>query len=168
MAILKLEVGKPIVFHVSDVEQVEGQFGPQTKFEGDGGDCLFLSRPTAQRQMDRIGDIQPGDVLRFEKVQKGTKTFVNIDRVEGNGSGPASAGKAGASTSGGAVASSLPPQPPTQPAAKEKLTAVYEQSLDFVLSRVVPKLVKAGVPVSHEGVSAMTSTVFIAANNGHR
>lgn len=171
MAILKLEVGKPIMMTIRDTDDVEGQFGPQKKFEAENGDCLFMSRDTANRQLERINGVMPGDMVRFEKVAKGSKTFINIDHVEnaerakqGNGSGPAPAGKAGASTSGGGVATPLPPQPPAPSPAKP--SELYEKVTDYVLATIVPKMKAAGVPVTHEGTSAQIATLFIAANNG--
>jgi hypothetical protein len=181
MAILKLEVGKPITMRVASVEQAEGQFGPQTKFEFRNGDVLFLSRTTAERQLERIGGLAPNEIVRFEKVQKGTKTFVNIDRVdesesgasEGNGTGGAhSAPRSGAPTTGkgaSAAEGSGPKSPPaTTPAAPAKPSELYEKVTDYVLATIVPKMKAAGVPVTHEGTSAQIATLFIAANNGHR
>lgn len=164
---LTLAVGAPITMRVQDVKDVEGQFGPQTLFEGTDGTGLYLSRDTAQRQLDRLGITEAaGLTLCFEKVQKGTKTYVNIEQVNGNGAG----GPANAGTVGGASRPSTAvtqPTPTTTPAPApqngEKITGKYEQAVDFVLSRLVPKLKAAGVTVTHEGVSAMAATVFLNA-----
>lgn len=43
------------------------------------------------------------------------------------------------------------------------LFSTYDKCLDFVLTVEVPKLKQAGVPVTDQGVSAMTATVMIAA-----
>jgi hypothetical protein len=173
---LKLEVGKDIVGMVTDYSDAEGNFGPQVMFKFDGGDVLYVTKDTADRQLERIGHPVPPVELRFAKVAKGTKTYINIDLAsgaKGNGTGGAhSAPRSGAPTTGkgaGAAEGSGPKSPPaTTPAAPAKPSELYEKVTDYVLATIVPKMKAAGVPVTHEGTSAQIATLFIAANNGHR
>jgi hypothetical protein len=55
MAIIKLaNVDDSATFVIKDAALVQGKFGPQIRFESDGGDLLFISQDTAMRQLGRI------------------------------------------------------------------------------------------------------------------
>jgi hypothetical protein len=55
MAILKLEnAGDTMTARIKQAETTAGKFGPQVKFEMENGDLLFISEPTAMRQLSRI------------------------------------------------------------------------------------------------------------------
>ena len=55
MAILKLEnAGDTLAARIKKAETTAGKFGPQVKFEMENGDLLYISEPTAMRQLDRI------------------------------------------------------------------------------------------------------------------
>jgi hypothetical protein len=55
MAILKLEnEGDTMTARIKQAETTAGKFGPQIKFEMENGDVLYISEPTAMRQLARI------------------------------------------------------------------------------------------------------------------
>lgn len=55
MAIVKLaNAGDSVTWRIKNAETVAGKFGPQVKFENDGGDILYISEETAGRQLARI------------------------------------------------------------------------------------------------------------------
>ena len=108
---------------------------------------------------------------RDPRPEEPTRPYWGITVVDGGGHG--STGSTG-STGGAhpaprqaATTATITTPATAQPAApeKEKLTAIYDRALDHVLAHIVPKLTKAGVPVTHKGVSAMTATLFIAVSD---
>jgi hypothetical protein len=54
------------------------------------------------------------------------------------------------------------PGDPGAPASFMALASVYEATLIHVLANVVPTFVSRGIPITLEGVSAVTATLFIA------
>lgn len=149
-------------------------FGRYPEYEFTGGDGSVVRVPEAAtlKQLGRL-DLTPASVVghritikRDKNTQDPSKPFWGLYLEEGNGSGPVSAGKAGAPTSGGSVATPLPHQPPAP--SPSKPSELYEKVTDYVLATIVPKMKAAGVPVTHEGTSAQIATLFIAANNGGR
>jgi len=87
MSILKLTLDHPITLLVDDVAEVPGKFGPQMAFHS-GDDTLYMSLETAKRQLDFIGISDPtGLTFKFFKVEKGDKTYINIEQVQ-NGTPP--------------------------------------------------------------------------------
>lgn len=172
MSILKVEVGAPITLEVAKMEEVEGQFGPQLKFTAPSGDCVFVSKDAGYRQLERIGltDDPTGSWLLFEKVQKGAKTFLNINpapRTNGNGSG---------AKAGGGASPAPAPRTVSRPAVEQALDAevvgyespIYAAITRYVLNDIVPLYAQKGIPLTMEGIAAIANTQFIqASRNGH-
>ena len=163
MSILKVEVGSPVTLHIAGAEEVEGQYGPQVQFTADNGDRLFVGKDTALRQLGRIGftpETSVGQSLHFEKVQKGNKTFLNINPApRGNGaqSGAKTAATvsngAGKSVAGGATQALRAP-------ARRPLVPLYEECLSAAKAAVQKELGKAATTAD---VMAGAATLFIQA-----
>lgn len=148
---------------------------PEYEFVGRDGSKVRVPEVSAKRQLERLeltADSIVGrrvTIKRDPNSKNAAKPFWGLyleDGAKSNGSGAANAATPGSPTSG---AVSQPPHSspaPTQASdEKEKLNKVYGRCLDHVLAVEVPKLKAAGVTVTHEGVSAMTSTLFIAARD---
>lgn len=170
MSILKLQVGEPITMAVAKVRAVDGQFGPQLAFDSESGDTLFLGQETAERQLERIGyttESVAGKALLFEKVQKGTKTFVNINPASKAGAAKASGanGGAGAASSNGVGHSNgnrVSESPARQSAA---LSPVYMEALVEAKKIVAASGLKA---VSSDNVLSVAACLFIEHNKSGR
>lgn len=85
MAIIKLpNEGDTHTMRVTGCEAVQGQYGEQVKFTGDGGDILFLPKDSADRQLARIPleyITAVGETLTFSRdpnPKKGAKPFWSI------------------------------------------------------------------------------------------
>lgn len=185
MSILKLDVGNAITLDVESVREVEGQFGPQLQFVATNGDCLYLSKDGATRQLERIGytpATAAGKALLFEKIEKGGKKFTNINPAKQNGSGAAAkAGVVGAATSNGVgrAGGGRTSEEPTRPAARPVTRQAVEQELDaepvefsdplylaitrFVLNDVWQLYHESGIVVTADAASAMAATIYIQA-----
>ena len=162
MAIFKLVAGKPLVLDVERAKQVEGQFGPQVAFEA-GEDVLFVSLAAAQRQLERMGlDIPDaaGLTLRFEKIAKAGKTFVNIDKVTDEGTAGATSQGVGARSPAHDTPAAPTAAHPDSPAGKGR-AAIYLQITDWMLREVAPRYAKAGIPLSPEAAVACVATIWI-------
>lgn len=154
MSILKVEIGQPVTMTVSDVENAQGKFGPQLKFIAANGDCLFVKADTAQRQLDRIGvtvESAAGKTLLFEKVQKGDKTFLNINPARQSSEAKQGVGVGAGKSAGNGSAGGVAPRP---------LVPLYEQCLTAAKEVVQRQLGKAATT---ENVIAATATLYIAA-----
>ena len=162
MAIFKLVAGKPLILDVERAKQVEGQFGPQVAFEA-GEDVLFVSLAAAQRQLERMGlDIPDaaGLTLRFEKIAKAGKTFVNIDKVaeDGGAATPHPQGGPSASVAKTPVSPTATPSPAAKPESRD---VTYLRITDWMLREVAPRYAKAGIPLSPEAAAACVHTIWI-------
>src|SRR5689334_13311532 len=101
--IVKLAAGEFLNLMVESAAQVEGNYGKQLKLEGQNFEnenvTIFLPLDSALRQLERsnlTAENVTGEVLKIEKVQKGTQTYININRAAGsptNGKGKAIATK---------------------------------------------------------------------------
>lgn len=167
MSILKVEVGSPVTLHIAGAEEVEGQYGPQIQFTADNGDRLFVGKDTALRQLGRIGftpETSVGQSLHFEKVQKGNKTFLNINpapRSNGAQSGAKTAATVsnGAGKNGGASGGSATPVGRVA-LARRPLVPLYEECLSAAKAAVQKELGKAATTAD---VMAGAATLFIQA-----
>lgn len=178
MAILKMIPGQRINFDVQAVEHVQGNFGPQYKFDGatpdDDHATIFLNTQTAERQLARVGlDVQSviGRTVEFARTEKnGTKyTDINLPSrmpqpttkpVATSGkepyfSGPAIPGIDNVETGA----------PPAQNKAEgfERLFQHYDVCMDHAL-QVAGKMEKAGVGSDPEAVAAIAATLLIQAD----
>lgn len=148
----KLAMG-PITLDVVDVEQTEGQFGPQVKFVGDGDVCVYVSLSSATAQLDRCRltfDTAIGQRLYFEQIKKDGKTFTNISKASG-GAAPAAAAAAPAA------------RPAAQPMDVVALGAIYQQCVDQAMITIGNRLMESGTPFDGAVIQAAAATLFIKA-----
>jgi hypothetical protein len=148
---------------------------PELEFEGEDGSKVWMPEPSALRQLGNLSLTVDSVVGRRITIKRdpnktdATKPYWGIYLEDGesgakvNGSGPASAGKAGASTSGGGVATALPTQPPTQPAKPEKDSALYLRMTEFVLTDVKNLYETHGYQMPAEVAAACVQTLYIQA-----
>lgn len=156
---------------------------PEIEYEGTDGSKVWVPQKSSDRQLARLNLTEETVVGRRITIKrdanstKGRPPFWGIyledgesGAKNGNGSGPASAGKAGASTSGGAVASSLPPQPPAPSPAKDQGASgykLYRQITEKVLADIVPLYAEHGVTPDASAVHSIVATLYISAQKGH-
>jgi hypothetical protein len=186
MAILKLIPGQKINLTVRSIEEVEGNYGPQYKFSGatadDANATLFLNVDTALRQLARAGfpsaDAVVNTTIEVERVEKNGTKYTNISRL-------AVAHRVATTPAGPGM-----PQPSSPPVSTNGYDAQGRDFLDRQQEtgappHVVPNLErldaifntysacfafahrlahdKMGADATHEGISAMAATCFIAA-----
>jgi hypothetical protein len=171
MSILKLLDGQRIHLTVEGVTEVEGKFGPQLKFVGQTPDdpdaALFLNVEPAERQLSRIGYSRSsivGQTVEVERVNRNGTLYTNINRA--NGAVPAhpviANPKAKQAVSLGAPIAGLDDvetgAPPTE--KLDTLFNLYDACFAHAHSLAQRTL---GNDASHEGISAMAATIFIAA-----
>jgi len=158
--IVKLATGQAITLLVESAQEVEGQYGKQVRFDGQTAEnenvTLFLPLESATRQLERSGITVAsavGEVLKIEKVEKNSRTFINISRAAGqptNGRGKAV----------------TPPQRtdapddtlPWEREAVDKITAHYQKCFQ----RATELAKGSGITPTLEGVSAIAATIFLA------
>lgn len=181
MSTIKLQVGEPVTLTVTGTAQVEGNFGPQVKFDSDEG-TVYLKDTTADQQLGRLGldrETVVGETITIEKVEKNGRTFTNISRA---GRGSAAPSRAPQPLAAGGydpqgrdfldqhtqhedAAVRAIAQAGTgaeqKMAVMDKHFQLHAFCLDHVLVAEVPKLVKAGVPVTTEGIAALCNTLYI-------
>lgn len=178
MSILKLDVGKPLTLAVDDAKIAEGKFGKQAAFHA-GDDVLFMSLDTASRQLDRLGlsllTTTAGNVLRFEKVTKSGKTFINIDFAENGrtaGSPPAAQPPAPSTQEPKPTPAAAPASDvafiaaaghPDSPAGKGILARMH-RAHEWTLQHIAPLYVAKGIPLSMDALAACAHSLFIESN----
>jgi hypothetical protein len=164
--IVKLGAGEFLTMAVESATEVEGQYGKQAKFEGQTVESedvvIFLPLDSANRQLERLSAnlaTIKGSIVKIEKVAKDGKTFININRV-------------GAASKQAVVEDSEPEWMKGQGAdetafvqsTKEphsKIFTHYDKCFEHANELAVP-LIRKGVTVTLEGISAMAATLFIA------
>lgn len=154
MAIHKLATG-PITLTVTAVEQSEGNFGPQVRFDGASGDCVFISEMSAVRQLARLNltmESVVGQTIHFEQIKKDGKTFVNMNLSSG-GATPAATPAAGVAR---AIAA-------THAMPFEDIVALYARCVDAAFSTFGLKCEEAGVAIDATALQASAATLFIKA-----
>jgi hypothetical protein len=149
MAIHKLATG-PITLTVTGVEQSEGNFGPQVRFDS-VGDCVFISEMSAMRQLARLNltmESVVGKTIHFEQIKKDGKTFVNMNLASG-GDTPSAA-----------------PAPSYTPAPKQtigELAAVYGECVAHAMATLGARCEEAGLPIDAAAIQSAAATLFIKA-----
>lgn len=164
MAIRRVEVGAPVTLEVAKMEEVEGQFGLQLKFTAPGGDCLFVGRDAGLRQLERIGltDDPSGAVLLFEKVQKGAKTYLNINQAKpSNGNG----GKGPTHTAPPAAKAAAAAPAPAPAGGVTFSDPLYLAITEFVLNDVQQAYLRRKEPtwLGADQAAAIAATLYIQA-----
>lgn len=175
MSILKLIPGQRIHFTVSAVEQVEGNYGPQYKFDGatpdDANATLFLNVSTAERQLDRIGyslTSVVGQTVEIARTEKNGTKYTDINRVNGAVTPRAAAPsqpKQGFSSGGPLPYETETGGAPAEPktAQWDKLFAAYDVCMDKAIS-VARKMESAQIGSDPSAVAAMAATLLIQAD----
>lgn len=150
MAIHKLATG-PITLTVTAVEQSEGNFGPQVRFDGASGDCVFISEMSAARQLARLNltmESVVGKTIHFEQIKKDGKTFVNMSL-----------------SSGGATPAASPSAAPAYTAAPKQtiaeLAGIYSECVSFAMATLGAKCEEAGIPIDAAAIQSAAATLFI-------
>lgn len=154
MAIHKLSDG-PITLQIKSVEEVEGNFGPQWKFEGTNGDLVFLSSSAAERQVTRLNlDSQSvvGQILHFSQTKKDGKTFNNI-------------ALAGAQPPAGATpaaprAAAAPAAPAPKMTVAEAAT-LYDECVRAAMTTLGLRCEEASIPFDAAAIQSAAATIFI-------
>jgi hypothetical protein len=167
VSIIKLQAGESATFTVARVVDVETEDGTKKRFEGTGGESILLSDYTAKRQLERVKLTEAsavGQALRFEKVAKDGKTYINVYKAEASGAKQNGGGNGGAVATGGGNAAPAP----ASSASPLSGHALYKQITSWVINDVIPLYVDAGIPVDASSVAAMSATLYIqASRNGH-
>ena len=159
--------GESVTIVVKSCTKVPVGKYPEWEFVGHDGITVRMPEAAFQRQLKRLdldAELIVGMTVtigRSENKSDPSKPYWDLD-VSGAKAkaGPVSAGAGGTSHTVATPTSQAAPAP-----EKEKLNKVYGRCLDHVLTVEVPKLKAAGVPVTHEGVSAMTACLFIASTD---
>lgn len=152
MAIHKLATG-PVTITVAKCESVEGQFGNQVVFYGEGDVLVYVSEMTAMRQLARL-NLTPetviGKAIYLEQIKKDGKTFTNI-ALAAAGDTPA------------APATTIPAR--VMPAALtfEETVALYARCVDAAFATFGIKCEEAGVAYDAASLQAAAATLFIKA-----
>lgn len=156
MAIHKLATG-PVTLTITRCSQVEGNFGPQTVFDGDNDTSVFVSEMTAMRQLARLGltpETVVGATLRFEQIKKDGKTFTNIDFASG---------EPGAAPAPRASASAAPAYTPAPKMSVAELGGIYAECVSQAMVTLGAKCEEAGIPIDAAAIQAAAATLFIKA-----
>lgn len=142
----------PLTLTVASVEERQGKFGAQYLFAGEDGVEVYLSKQTAERQLERL-KLTPeqavGQTLHMEQVQKNGATYTNISKVGANGA-PAARPAAAAPA----------------PAAKvsiEELGALYGQCVAQAFQTIGAACEEAGIMYDASVIQAAAATLFIKA-----
>lgn len=155
MPIHKLANG-PVTITISKIESTEGNFGPQTKFEGTDPDGtpidVYVSEMTAMRQLARLNltpETAVGCTMHLEQIKKDGKTFTNIDIAKADGSAPARA--------------AAPAVAPAKKPELSELVTLYGQCVKGALETLGVACENAGVPFDASAIQAAAATLFIKA-----
>ena len=156
MAIHKLATG-PLTLTVIAAEQVEGNFGPQVCFMGEGDVAVYISELSATKQLARLNltlESCVGKTLYMEQIKKDGKTFTNIQLVA-NGDAVTVAAVAGAAKP--SVAAKAPVDLPS-------IALLYSECVAIAMATLGAKCEEAGVPIDASAIQAAAATLFIRAS----
>ncbi len=147
----KLATG-PITLTITNVEQTEGNFGPQVCFTGDEGTSVYISELSAAKQIARLNltlESCIGQTLFFEQIKKDGKTYTNI----------ALAGAAAPRAASAAAA----PVAQKAPVDLATLAVLYGECVSIAMATLGMKCEEAGVPYDASALQAAAATLFIRA-----
>lgn len=156
MAIHKLATG-PLTLTVIAAEQVEGNFGPQVCFMGEGDVAVYISELSATKQLARLNltlESCVGKTLYMEQIKKDGKTFTNIQLVA-NGDAVTVAAVAGAAK---------PAAPAKPPVDLPSIALLYSECVAIAMATLGVKCEEAGVPIDASAIQAAAATLFIRAS----
>lgn len=161
----------PVDMTVSGCEVTQGNYGEQVNFWGiepGTGDqiALYISRNTAEQQLQRLSlsvDGCVGEGLHFEHIQKGGKTYTNINRIPTiANSTPGFAGAPAAAPQAQAQERQYVPSTPV--VSEDKMEAVgllYADCLSTAYAALSDLSEGSGLEVTGSDVVAATATLFI-------
>jgi hypothetical protein len=155
MAIHKLANG-PITLTITKIESSEGNFGPQMRFDGANGDCVFISELSATKQLARLNltlDSAIGQTLHFEQIKKDGKTFTNI-HLAGDGAVPTAAAPTASPTVKAVAASAM---------SFEDVATIYAKCVDTAFMVFGTKCEEVGITPDAASLQAAAATLFIKA-----
>lgn len=188
MAIIRLVQGGPgvtlLVAAIADDKDTRNN--PQWKFVGRAGTdhdaAVFLSTGTAQRQLTRIGLDRASAIGKSLEFVKNGKGFIDVSHATEQLAAPLTGERTSAAPTPAAApavtrtpapAAAAPAAAPasngtTDPEAErarkrehwQKSSLLYAFCEDHVLKNSIPKMVRANVPVTHEGTAAQIATLF--------
>ena len=145
----KIKEMGPVTLTLLAVKEVEGKFGMQYCFEGEGDIAVFVGKPAAERQLARLGltgETAVGRTIHFSQVEKDGTTFTNMAlAVPG---APAPAGKAAAAPAAGRM-SAL------------EAGKLYGECLDQAIGVFGTKCEELGISVDAQALHAVAATLFI-------
>lgn len=156
MAIHKLATG-PLTLTVIAAEQVEGNFGPQVCFMGEGDVAVYISELSATKQLARLNltlESCVGKTLYMEQIKKDGKTFTNIQLVA-NGDAVTVAAVDGAEKAAPAA------KPPVD---LPSIAVLYSECVAIAMATLGNKCEEAGVPIDASAIQAAAATLFIRAS----
>jgi len=154
MGVHKLANG-PVTLTISEVRNVEGNFGPQMEFT-DGTTSVYVNEMPAQRGLARLGIDAEGAVGRtitFVQVKKDGKTFTNLEW----GSAEAAATPEYQPPRAGAPA----PAAPSSRKTKEEMYELYGECVAEAVNRFGAQCDALGLPYSAEALQSSAATLFI-------
>lgn len=156
MAIHKLATG-PLTLTVIAADQVEGNFGPQVCFMGEGDVAVYISELSATKQLARLNltlESCVGKTLYMEQIKKDGKTFTNIQLVA-NGDAVTVAAVAGAAKP--AVAAKAPVDLPS-------IALLYSECVAIAMATLGARCEESGLPIDASAIQAAAATLFIRAS----
>lgn len=143
----------PLTLTVASVEERQGKFGAQYLLAGEDGTEVYLSKQTAERQLERLKltpETAVGQTLYMEQVQKNGATYTNISRA-GAGSAPSAAAPRAAAAA------------PAPKMALEDIATLYGQCVRHAIATFGVACEEAGIAVEASALQAAAATIFIRA-----
>ncbi len=191
--ILRLkEPGDTATLTITGCELVQGEYGPQIKFDADNGDTIYVPQSSVDRQVDRmgVGDYADcvGKTLTFFRApnhKPGGKPWWNIDqartedvrtpRTNGNGAKllPYETGDEDyLQETGGppqATQAKAAPRPAVADAidATDKFAALcekYDECAKHIVTVIVPAMTNHGITMDASATVAAIATLYISRN----
>lgn len=143
----------PLTLTVASVEERQGKFGAQYLFAGEDGTEVYLSKQTAERQLERL-KLTPeqavGHTLHMEQVQKNGATYTNISKV-------------GATGAPAAKTAAVAAPAPVAKMSIEELGAIYGQCVAQAFQTLGAACDEAGMMYDASVIQAAAATLFIKA-----
>jgi hypothetical protein len=185
-------VGEAATFTVARCAPGNGQY-PDVEFEDGDGNVYAVPKASADKQLDRIGFPEYGDVVgrtitisRGENKKAPDKPFWNIDLASGangNGRAASAARQAGGTAPHGGSAGTPSATAQPRPASRQDVErildaepvekkpsgyALYKQITAQVLKDIPNMYHDHGVAVDGQTIAAIVATLYInATRNGH-
>jgi hypothetical protein len=147
VAIHRIKEMGPITLTIISVRDVEGKFGPQMCFEGEGDIAVFMSKPAGERQLTRLGltpETAVGKSIHFTQTEKNGTTFTNLALVAPGAAAPT-------------------PKTVNRMSASEA-GALYGECLDQAIAVFGVKCEELGIAIDAQSLHSVAATLFITLN----